>query len=52
MSLSGSIGGAIHGAWRNKAFCGGMHDVHRWLEKDDILALIKALGFADIRYRT
>lgn len=33
------------GAWREKSFCGGMHDLHQWLEKDDILALIGALGF-------
>jgi hypothetical protein len=37
------------GAWKSKSFCGGMHDVHRWIEKDDILLLIKALGFDDIR---
>ena len=40
---------SYHGAWRNKSFCGGMHDIHRWLEKEDILALIRALGFSDIR---
>jgi hypothetical protein len=40
---------SYHGAWRSKSFCGGMHDLHRWIEKDDILALIRALGFADIR---
>ena len=40
---------SYHGAWRSKSFCGGMHDLHRWIEKDDILALIHALGFADIR---
>jgi hypothetical protein len=37
------------GAWRNKAFCGGMHDLHRWVEKEDILAVIRALGFTDVR---
>jgi hypothetical protein len=40
---------SYHGAWRDKAFCGGMHDIHRWIEKEDILAVIRALGFADIR---
>lgn len=40
---------SYHGAWRNKSFCGGMHDLHRWIEKEDILALIAALGFDDIR---
>lgn len=37
------------GAWKNKSFCGGAHDLHRWIERDDLLALIKALGFIDIR---
>lgn len=37
------------GAWRQKSFCGGMLDVHHWLERDDILALIRALGFDDVR---
>jgi hypothetical protein len=40
---------SYHGAWRNKSFCGGMHDLHRWIEKDDIIALICALGFRDVR---
>jgi hypothetical protein len=38
-----------HGAWKSKSFCGGMHDLHWWVEKEDIIALIHALGFADIR---
>jgi hypothetical protein len=37
------------GAWKDKAFCGGLYDLHRWIEKDDILALLRALGFDDIR---
>ncbi len=40
---------SYHGAWQNKAFCGGMHDLHRWIEREDIFALIRALGFDDIR---
>jgi hypothetical protein len=40
---------SYHGAWRSKSFCGGMHDVHRWLVKEDILALIRALGFGEIQ---
>jgi hypothetical protein len=40
---------SYHGAWQDKAFCGGMHDLHRWMEKEDILTIIRALGFADIR---
>jgi len=40
---------SYHGAWRDKAFCGGMHDLHCWMEKDDILAILEAVGFSDIR---
>jgi hypothetical protein len=40
---------SYHGAWRSKSFCGGMHDLHRWIDKDDIIALIRALGFDDVR---
>jgi len=41
-------GRSYWGAWKNKAFCGGMHDLHRWIERDDILAFIRALGFDEI----
>lgn len=37
------------GAWKSKAFCGGLYDLHRWIEKDDIQRLLGALGFDDIR---
>lgn len=37
------------GAWRQKSFCGGMLDTHHWLDRDDILALISAVGFDDVR---
>ncbi|WP_210254811.1 bifunctional 2-polyprenyl-6-hydroxyphenol methylase/3-demethylubiquinol 3-O-methyltransferase UbiG [Methylocapsa sp. S129] len=40
---------SYYGAWKSKSFCGGMHDLHRWVEKDDIIAVIKALGFDDVR---
>jgi hypothetical protein len=40
---------SYHGAWRSKSFCGGMHDLHRWVQKDDIVTLIRALGFEDVR---
>jgi hypothetical protein len=40
---------SYHGAWRSKSFCGGMRDLHCWVEKDDIVALIHALGFDDVR---
>ena len=36
---------SYHGAWVDKSFCGGIHDMHRWLERDDIVAL----GFDDVR---
>ncbi|WP_284178595.1 class I SAM-dependent methyltransferase [Rhabdaerophilum sp. SD176] len=37
------------GAWKNKAFCGGMHDLHRWVERRDILKVLELMGFDDIR---
>lgn len=37
------------GAWKDKAFCGGMHDLHRWIERRDLLALLERLGFNDVR---
>lgn len=40
---------SYHGAWRNKAFCGGMHDEHYWMEKNQILEVLKHLGFDDVR---
>ena len=40
---------SYHGAWVDKSFCGGIHDMHRWVERDDILALLGALGFDDVR---
>lgn len=40
---------SYHGAWRDKAFCGGMHDDHAWMEKRQILDVLRALGFDDVR---
>ncbi len=40
---------SYHQAWRNKAFCGGMQDEHYWMERDQILAVLGMLGFADVR---
>ncbi len=37
------------GAWEDRAFCGGMHDVHYWLERDQILDILRGLGFTDVR---
>lgn len=36
------------GAWNDKSFCGGPHDIHRWIEISDMLSLLHALGFDDI----
>lgn len=38
-----------HNAWKAKEFCGGMHDRHYWMEKDDIVRILGLLGFDDIR---
>jgi hypothetical protein len=40
---------SYHNAWKDKAFCGGIFDRHYWMEKAELLALIGALGFDDIR---
>ena len=40
---------SYYGAWRSKSFCGGMYDLHRWVEKSDIVRVINALGFDDVR---
>ncbi len=40
---------SYRGAWRSKSFCGGMRDMHCWMERDDLLALLGALGFDDVR---
>lgn len=36
------------GAWKSAAFCGGMHDIHRWIDKASLLNLLRAYGFDDI----
>lgn len=40
---------SYHQAWRDKAFCGGMHDLHRWIYREDLLALLGVLGFDEIQ---
>ena len=35
-------------AWRDTKYCGGTQDRHFWMERDDILALLAALGFTRI----
>ncbi len=36
-------------AWRDPSFCGGLQDTHYWIDRDDILKLIAACGFDDIK---
>lgn len=36
-------------AEKDQKFCGGMEDVHYWLEKGQILELLDKLGFDDVR---
>jgi hypothetical protein len=40
---------SYHGAWQSKSFCGGIHDLHRWMAKEDIINVIRSFGFDDIR---
>lgn len=35
-------------AWQSPSFCGGMTDRHYWIEREDILTLLGALGFDQI----
>jgi hypothetical protein len=36
-------------AWKKTAFCGGPIDLHYWMEKPDLIAVLRALGFNDVR---
>jgi hypothetical protein len=36
------------GADKNAEFCGGLSDEHRWLDRDDLLSALKAVGFSEI----
>jgi hypothetical protein len=40
---------SYHGAWKDKAFCGGIYDEHSWMEKEQILTLLERVGYNDIR---
>jgi hypothetical protein len=33
---------------RHPNFCGGMYDQHRWMRRDDLLAVLRALGFSNL----
>ena len=39
---------SYHRAEENASFCGGLYDDHRWLHREDLLAVLGALGFASI----
>ncbi|MDB5559286.1 MAG: hypothetical protein JWQ36_2220 [Enterovirga sp.] len=39
---------SYHHAEQNASFCGGLYDDHRWLERDDLLAALKAVGYNSI----
>lgn len=36
------------GAWQHAAFCGGMHDIHRWIAKRSLIDFLVALGLSEI----
>jgi hypothetical protein len=39
---------SYHKAEANVSFCGGLYDDHRWIERDDLLAALTALGFDSV----
>ncbi len=42
-------GRRYYGADQNVMFCGGPEDLHYWMEKDAIVAVLRGCGFDDIR---
>jgi hypothetical protein len=40
---------SYHDAWKDKSFCGGIYDEHSWLEKEHIFAVLKSVGYQDLR---
>ncbi|SON54434.1 tRNA mo(5)U34 methyltransferase [Hartmannibacter diazotrophicus] len=40
---------SYHQAWKSESFCGGMRDIHRWIDRSDLLKLLAAVGFDDVR---
>jgi hypothetical protein len=40
---------SYHRAEESASFCGGLHDDHRWVEGEDLLAVLKALGFDSLQ---
>lgn len=37
-----------HGAWNNSSYCGGMQDLHYWMEREDIRRVLHLSGFDDV----
>ena len=37
-------------AWQNSKYCGGPVDRHFWLEKDQLIAALRALGFTELAF--
>lgn len=40
---------SYYGAWKKSAYCGGPVNRHYWMEKEDLLAVLRVLGFDDLR---
>lgn len=40
---------SYHRAEESSSFCGGLYDDHRWMERDDLLSVLGALGFDSLR---
>lgn len=40
---------SYHRAEQSASFCGGLYDDHRWVERDDLLAVLRALGFDSLQ---
>jgi hypothetical protein len=40
---------SYYNAWKKTVFCGGPIDLHYWMQKNDLLAVLAALGFDDVR---
>lgn len=39
---------SYHRAWSARSFCGGPEDCHYWMERDQIIALCRQLGFGQV----
>lgn len=40
---------SYYNAWKKDRFCGGPENYHYWMEKNDIIHILQAHGFGDIR---